>query len=70
MSFDYTLRPGVATTTNALRLMELVGLDLDGGDGAGGGDATVPASGAPVPEASSGRAGREMKTADRPREAS
>jgi DNA mismatch repair ATPase MutS len=30
MSFDYRLRPGVATTTNALRLMELVGLDLDG----------------------------------------
>lgn len=28
MSFDYTLRPGVATTTNALRLMELVGLRL------------------------------------------
>jgi len=29
MSFDYRLRPGVATTTNALRLMRLVGLDLD-----------------------------------------
>ena len=26
MSFDYKLRPGIATTTNALRLMELVGL--------------------------------------------
>ena len=32
MSFDYHLRPGVATTTNALRLMELVGLDLAPGD--------------------------------------
>jgi DNA mismatch repair ATPase MutS len=32
MSFDYRLRPGVATTTNALRLMELVGLDLDGSE--------------------------------------
>jgi DNA mismatch repair ATPase MutS len=26
MTFDYLMRPGVATTTNALRLMELVGL--------------------------------------------
>jgi hypothetical protein len=26
MSFDYLLRPGVATTTNALKLLELVGL--------------------------------------------
>ncbi len=32
MSFDYRLRPGVATTTNALRLMALVGLDLRDGD--------------------------------------
>jgi ABC-type multidrug transport system fused ATPase/permease subunit len=29
MSFDYRLRPGVATTTNALRLMNLVGFDGD-----------------------------------------
>jgi ABC-type multidrug transport system fused ATPase/permease subunit len=29
MSFDYQLRPGVATTTNALRLMRLIGLDLE-----------------------------------------
>lgn len=29
MSFDYKLRPGVATTTNALRLMRLIGLDLE-----------------------------------------
>ena len=29
MSFDYRLRPGVATTTNALRLMQLVGFDVD-----------------------------------------
>jgi predicted ATPase len=27
MTFDYCLRPGVATTTNALKLLELVGLD-------------------------------------------
>ena len=26
MTFDYQLRPGIATTTNALKLMELVGL--------------------------------------------
>jgi DNA mismatch repair ATPase MutS len=26
MTFDYTMRPGVATTVNALKLMELVGL--------------------------------------------
>jgi len=29
MSFDYTLRPGLATSTNALRLMQIVGLDLE-----------------------------------------
>ena len=29
MSFDYRLRDGVATSTNALRLMEIVGLDLE-----------------------------------------
>ena len=29
MSFDYRMRPGLATTTNALRLMELVGLPTD-----------------------------------------
>jgi DNA mismatch repair ATPase MutS len=34
MGFDYTLRPGLATSTNALRLMELVGFDLPD-DGAG-----------------------------------
>jgi DNA mismatch repair ATPase MutS len=27
MTFDYTLRPGTATSTNALRLMQIVGLD-------------------------------------------
>jgi DNA mismatch repair ATPase MutS len=26
LTFDYCLRPGVATTTNALKLLELVGL--------------------------------------------
>lgn len=26
MTFDYRLRPGLATTTNALRLLEIVGL--------------------------------------------
>jgi hypothetical protein len=29
MSFDYKLRPGLATSTNALRLMQIVGLDLE-----------------------------------------
>lgn len=29
MTFDYKLRPGLATSTNALRLMEIVGLDLE-----------------------------------------
>ncbi len=28
MAFDYHLRPGLATSTNALRLMEIVGLDV------------------------------------------
>ena len=27
MTFDYRLQPGIATTTNALRLLEIVGLD-------------------------------------------
>jgi hypothetical protein len=30
MTFDYRLRPGLATSTNALRLMELVGLSTSG----------------------------------------
>ncbi len=29
MTFDYRARPGLATSTNALRLMEIIGLDLD-----------------------------------------
>lgn len=29
MTFDYKARPGIATSTNALRLMEIMGLDLD-----------------------------------------
>ncbi len=29
MDFDYTLRPGIATSTNALKLMALVGLPLE-----------------------------------------
>jgi hypothetical protein len=28
MTFDYRLRPGIATSTNALRVLEMVGLDL------------------------------------------
>ena len=31
MTFDYQLREGVATTTNALKLLELVGLRVDQG---------------------------------------
>jgi DNA mismatch repair ATPase MutS len=30
MSFDYKLRPGKATSSNALKLLELVGLTRDG----------------------------------------
>jgi hypothetical protein len=30
IAFDHKLRPGIATTTNALKLMEIVGLRLDG----------------------------------------
>lgn len=32
MTFDYRLRPGIATTTNALKLLEMVGLAPRGGD--------------------------------------
>ncbi|HEX8730475.1 MAG TPA: hypothetical protein VF725_00335, partial [Ktedonobacterales bacterium] len=32
MTFDYLLRPGIATSVNALKLMELVGLPLPEGD--------------------------------------
>ena len=28
MSFDYRLRPGLATSRNALRLMQIVGIEL------------------------------------------
>ena len=31
MSFDYVLRPGLAVSTNALKLMEIVGLPVDDG---------------------------------------
>ena len=30
MTFDYRLRPGLATSRNALRLMQLIGIDVDG----------------------------------------
>ncbi len=33
MTFDYQLRPGVATTTNALKLLEIVGLGSDAPEG-------------------------------------
>jgi DNA mismatch repair ATPase MutS len=33
MTFDYVARPGLATTTNALRLLEAVGLGEEGGRG-------------------------------------
>lgn len=36
MAFDYTVRPGIATSTNALRLMEIVGLDVGGAGPADG----------------------------------
>jgi DNA mismatch repair ATPase MutS len=32
MTFDYRLRPGLATTSNALELMELLGLGSEGGE--------------------------------------
>jgi hypothetical protein len=52
MAFDYKLKPGVVTTTNALRLMRLVGLDVAGiteeTDRAGGERGSAPeAQGAP-----------------------
>ena len=31
LSFDYKLRPGIATSTNALRLLKLMGVVVDGG---------------------------------------
>jgi DNA mismatch repair ATPase MutS len=33
MTFDYKLKPGLATSTNALKLMEIVGLDFEGDGG-------------------------------------
>jgi hypothetical protein len=29
MSFDYRLRPGLATSRNALKLMHLIGIDVE-----------------------------------------
>jgi DNA mismatch repair ATPase MutS len=39
MQFDYTLRPGVATSRNALKLMKMIGIDTAPADSqaAGGG---------------------------------
>lgn len=48
MTFDYQLRPGLATTTNALALLRLTGLDLpDGAPAAGPPAAGPPALGPP-----------------------
>jgi DNA mismatch repair ATPase MutS len=30
MSFDYRLRPGLATSRNALRLMQMIGIEVKG----------------------------------------
>ncbi len=35
MTFDYTLRPGIAPSTNALKLMEIVGLPVENGEPGG-----------------------------------
>ncbi|HEU5431508.1 MAG TPA: hypothetical protein VFU81_07590 [Thermomicrobiales bacterium] len=53
MSFDYRLRPGVATTTNALRLMQLVGFD---GDGEAAAESVAGVDGSFEPNAIGGRA--------------
>lgn len=45
MTFDYTLRPGLATSTNALALMELLGFDVT--DDRGIGTKPVPANAHP-----------------------
>ncbi|WP_433934568.1 MutS family DNA mismatch repair protein [Sorangium cellulosum] len=45
MTFDYTLKPGVVTSANALRLMKIVGIDLDFSEG---GIEAAPAAGAPA----------------------
>ncbi len=45
MTFDYTLRPGIATSTNALKLMELIGLDLAPATSARPGREAPPAGG-------------------------
>ena len=36
MTFDYTLRPGIAPSTNALKLMEIVGLPVEDGESGDG----------------------------------
>jgi len=41
MTFDYTLRPGLATSTNALALMELLGFDVSVGGKVATGQAAV-----------------------------
>jgi DNA mismatch repair ATPase MutS len=33
MTFDYRLRPGIATTSNALKLLKIVGLEERGKKG-------------------------------------
>ncbi len=40
MTFDYRLRPGIATSTNALKLMELIGLLGEDGQGSAGAPST------------------------------
>jgi hypothetical protein len=50
MAFDYVLKPGVVTTTNALRLMRLVGLNVQGLD------ETAAEQGESAPHGEAGRA--------------
>ncbi|AGP34742.1 MutS family DNA mismatch repair protein [Sorangium cellulosum] len=49
MTFDYTLKPGVVTSANALRLMKIVGIDLDFSEGERG---PAAAAASPPPPAS------------------
>ena len=57
MTFDYRLRPGIATSTNALKLMEILGFDLD---------PRPKASGHSPPPSPKGRVAAETPPGDEP----
>jgi len=59
LNFDYQLRPGLATTSSALKLLEMVGLGDDGGNGGAGAAERGPEGGGDDDEGHGGAPGAD-----------